>query len=68
MASDYSYSSTELSGQVTKSIKDVSHYITSSAGGWPNYKVGMLCSYDFTIQDGLPKLYEFNTNKLIKFG
>ena len=62
MASDYSYSSTELSGQVTKSIKDVSHYITSSAGGWPNYKVGMLCSYDFTIQDGLPKLYEFNTN------
>ena len=22
----------------------------------------MLCSYDFTIQDGLPKLYEFNTN------
>ena len=26
------------------------------------YKVGMLCSYDFTIQDGLPKLYEFNTN------
>ena len=62
MASDYSYSSTELSGQVTKSIKDVSHHITSSAGGWPNYKVGMLCSYDFTIQDGLPKLYEFNTN------
>ncbi len=62
MASDYSYSSTELSGQVTKSIKDVSHYITASAGGWPNYKVGMLCSYDFTIQDGLPKLYEFNTN------
>ena len=62
MASDYSYSSTELSGQVTKSIKDVSHHITSSAGGWPNYKVGMLCSYDFAIQDGLPKLYEFNTN------
>ena len=62
MASDYPYSSAELSGQVTKSIKDVSHYITSSAGGWPNYKVGMLCSYDFTIQDGLPKLYEFNTN------
>ena len=62
MASDYPYSSAKLSGQVTKSIKDVSHYITSSAGGWPNYKVGMLCSYDFTIQDGLPKLYEFNTN------
>ena len=62
MASDYSYSSTELSGQVTKSIKDISHYITSSAGGWPNYKVGMLCSYDFAIQDGLPKLYELNTN------
>ena len=62
MASNQTYSSTELSGQVTKSLKDVSHYITASAGGWPNYKVGYLCSYDFNIQDGLPKLYEFNTN------
>ena len=33
MVQDYSYSSTELSGQVTKSIKDVSHYI-KVYGGW----------------------------------
>ncbi len=62
MATDYSYSSVNLSGQVTKSLKDISQYITASAGGWPNYKVGMMASYDFAIESGLPKLYELNTN------
>ena len=64
MAIDYSYSSVNLSGQVTKSLKDVSQYITASAGGWPDYKVGMIAGYDFTIESGSGdvKIYEFNTN------
>tara|TARA_A100001391_G_C5059182_1_gene275591 strand:- start:368 stop:1822 length:1455 start_codon:yes stop_codon:yes gene_type:complete len=64
MASDYSWSTANVPGQVTESLKDVSKYITSSAGGWPNYKVGMLASYDFTIESGSlnPYIYEFNTN------
>ena len=64
MAIDYSYSSVNLSGQVTKSLKDVSQYITASAGGWPDYKVGMIAGYDFTIESGSgdTKIYEFNTN------
>tara|TARA_Y100000310_G_scaffold77359_1_gene73987 strand:- start:434 stop:1867 length:1434 start_codon:yes stop_codon:yes gene_type:complete len=63
MAIDYSYSSVNLSGQVTKSLKDVSQYITASAGGWPDYKVGMLAGYDFTVESGSgdTKVYEFNT-------
>ena len=36
MASDYSWSTALVPGQVTESLKDVSKYITSSAGGWPN--------------------------------
>ena len=64
MALNYSYSSVNLSGQVTKSLKDVSQYITASAGGWPDYKVGMIAGYDFTIESGTGdvKIYEFNTN------
>tara|TARA_Y100000310_G_scaffold68426_1_gene63776 strand:- start:1389 stop:2828 length:1440 start_codon:yes stop_codon:yes gene_type:complete len=64
MALNYSYSSVNLSGQVTKSLKDVSQYITASAGGWPNYKVGMIAGYDFTIESGSGdvKIFEFNTN------
>ena len=64
MASDYSWSTALVPGQVTESLKDVSKYITSSAGGWPNYKVGMIASYDFTIESGSlnPYIYEFNTN------
>ena len=64
MASDYSWSTANVPGQVTESLKDVSKYITSSAGGWPNYKVGMIASYDFTIESGSlnPYIYEFNTN------
>jgi hypothetical protein len=64
MALNYSYSSVNLSGQVTKSLKDVSQYITASAGGWPDYKVGMIAGYDFTIESGSGdvKIYEFNTN------
>jgi hypothetical protein len=64
MAINYSYSSVNLSGQVTQSLKDVSQYITASAGGWPDYKVGMIAGYDFTIESGSgdTKIYEFNTN------
>jgi len=64
MAINYSYSSVNLSGQIIKSLKDVSQYITASAGGWPNYKVGMIAGYDFTIESGSGdvKIYEFNTN------
>ena len=64
MAINYSYSSVNLSGQVTQSLKDVSQYITASAGGWPDYKVGMIAGYDFTIESGSGdvKIYEFNTN------
>lgn len=64
MTLNYTWSSVNLSGQVTKSLKDVSKYITASAGGWPNYKVGMLAGYDFTIESGSgdTKIYEFNTN------
>ncbi len=47
---------------ITNKLKDVSQYIISSSNGWPDYKVGFLCSYDFTIQNNEPKLYEFNTN------
>ena len=61
MAINYSYSSVNLSGQVTQSLKDVSQYITASAGGWPDYKVGMIAGYDFTIESGSGdvKIYEF---------
>ena len=64
MALNYTWSSVNLSGQVTKSLKDVSKYITASAGGWPNYKVGMFAGYDFTIESGSgdTKIYEFNTD------
>ena len=47
---------------MTSKFKDISHYIISSSNGWPEYKVGFLGSYDFTIQNDEPKLYEFNTN------
>ena len=53
MALNYSYSSVNLSGQVTKSLKDVSQYITASAGGWPDYKVGMILDMILLLKVGL---------------
>jgi len=54
---------------VNAKVKEISDYITGSAGDWPNHSYSaFIGAYDFTIESGSndTKIFEFNTNPSVQ--